>query len=110
MKMKDKLIELIKKYRAESGKLWTPTGGYANWTNRATSLTYDKCADDLEKLVQELEKGIPPCMNEKIITSYPHCRPKPKTIEKNKCSIFIALGCHGFWPSSDAAKSKLSNP
>lgn len=54
--MKDKLIELIKKYRSESKKLWTPTGGYKNWTDRATSLTHDKCADDLEKLVRELEE------------------------------------------------------
>lgn len=42
--MKDKLIELIKEWRAESKKHW----------NIIPSIAYDKCADQLEKLIREV--------------------------------------------------------
>jgi len=52
------LIELIKKYRAESERGWTPEGGYKTKYLQGHSHAYDKCADDLEKLVQQGDKVI----------------------------------------------------
>jgi len=57
--MKEKIIALIKKYRAASEKLWTPTEGYKSWTDRGISLTYDKCATDLEELLRHLSTNPP---------------------------------------------------
>ncbi len=47
---------------------------------------------------------ITPCMDPKIRTDYPFCRPSRGRDNKDRCSIFIAIGCHGFYPSSDDAK------
>ncbi|GAG14938.1 unnamed protein product [marine sediment metagenome] len=52
-----------------------------------------------------MEKWTPPCMDEKKITSYPKCKMKAKNGNDGTCSIFVALGCHGFYPSSEDAKS-----
>jgi len=54
--MKDKIIELIKKYRAESERLWNPTTGYPNNYYRVWSIAYEKCANDLEKLLYDEDK------------------------------------------------------
>jgi hypothetical protein len=48
--MKDKLLNLIKTYRAEAERQWTMNT--ANSCGRAA--TWDKCADDLEELVRHL--------------------------------------------------------
>lgn len=45
--MKEKIIGLIKKYRAESQRLWELNT--ANACGRAA--VYEKCTDDLEQLV-----------------------------------------------------------
>ena len=50
--MKDKLIKLIKEWRAESKKNWIRLT-----TPDTVKLTYAKCADQLEKLVSEKEEG-----------------------------------------------------
>ena len=54
--MKDKIITLIKKYRAESERFWTPTAGYPSDYARAHSVAYDHVADDLEELLKESEE------------------------------------------------------
>jgi hypothetical protein len=51
--MKEKIIELIKDCRAESEKRWHPVHGYKNKRERDDSNAYDRCADALEKLLQE---------------------------------------------------------
>lgn len=53
--MKAKIIDLIKKYRAESKRYWAPTTGYGNGYARGNSVAYDYCADDLEELLKEGE-------------------------------------------------------
>ena len=50
--MKEQIIELIKKYRAESDRLWNPTSGYPSEYDRAHSYAYDHCADDLEEILK----------------------------------------------------------
>jgi len=50
--MKDKIIELIKKYRAESERNWNPTTGYPGGYARGYSVAYGRVADDLEKLLK----------------------------------------------------------
>jgi len=55
--MKDKLIELIKKYRAASEKRWSATHGYKNEFAHGQSNAYDRCADDLEELVRHLSEA-----------------------------------------------------
>ena len=45
--MKDKLIELIKEWRAESKRQY----------DIVPSIAYSKCADQFEKLVSEKEEG-----------------------------------------------------
>lgn len=49
-------------------------------------------------------KWIPPCMDEKRKTEYPYCKMKAKDGNNGTCSIFVALGCHGFYPSSKVAQ------
>ena len=49
--MKDKLIELIKEWRAETKKNWVLLG-----TGDDVNRTYNKCADQLEKLVGEISE------------------------------------------------------
>ena len=51
--MKDKLIELIKEWRAESEKNWIRLT-----TPDTVKLTYAKCADQLENLVAEKPKEV----------------------------------------------------
>ncbi len=51
--MKAKIIELIKKYRAESERLWTPGKGYPSDYCRVRSIAFEQCADDLEELLKE---------------------------------------------------------
>jgi hypothetical protein len=51
--MKDKLIELIKEWRAESENRWTPHAS-PNAVNRREAVIYTICADQLEKLVGEV--------------------------------------------------------
>ena len=46
----------------------------------------------------------PPCLNPKVITSFPRCKATAKDGKKGTCSIFVALGCHGYYRSSNAAK------
>ena len=48
---RQKQIELIKEWRAESEKNWIPLT-----TPDTVKLTYAKCADQLEKLVAEEDK------------------------------------------------------
>ena len=55
--MKEKLINLIKKYRAESEWRWNPERGYINDYIRGAVTIYDKCADDLEGLVRHLSEA-----------------------------------------------------
>ena len=59
--MRDKIIELIKKYRAESEKHWTPEVQYSTRSNKQLSSAYDHFTDDLEKLLQSEKK-----MSEKL--------------------------------------------
>ena len=55
-----------------------------------------------------MKNWIPPCMDSKRITCFPRCMPVPGEDNKNKCSVFIAVGCHGFYPSSDEAQNNKS--
>ena len=50
---RDKQIELIKEWRAECEKRWTPHAT-PNAVNRREAIIYNKCADQLEKLVGEI--------------------------------------------------------
>jgi hypothetical protein len=52
---------------------------------------------------EKVDKYLPPCMDEKRVTEYPWCRPGAGRNNENQCSIFIAIGCHGFYLSSDEA-------
>ncbi len=52
--MKEKIISLIKKYRAASEKRWIPVHGYKTEFAHGQSNAYDRCADDLEKLFRHL--------------------------------------------------------
>ena len=56
MKPEDKIICLIKKYRAESERNWTPAIGYVDGYARGYSIAFGRCADDLEELLNN-EKG-----------------------------------------------------
>ena len=49
---RQKLIELIKEWRAESKKNWVPLT-----TPDTANYIYDKCADQLEKLVGKVSEG-----------------------------------------------------
>ena len=51
--MKNKIIALIKSYRAASDKLWNPETGYPTEFCRARAIVYERCADDLEELLKE---------------------------------------------------------
>ena len=55
--MKEKLINLIKKYRAASEKRWHPVHGYKNQFEHGQSNAYDRLADDLEGLVRHLSEA-----------------------------------------------------
>jgi len=57
--MKDKIIALITKYRAESERLWNPETGYSSGYARGHSVAYDHVADDLEKLLKYSEENKP---------------------------------------------------
>jgi len=54
--MKEKIIALIKKYRAESERLWNPNTGYPDDYCRVQALIFDRCADDLETVVNFYSK------------------------------------------------------
>ena len=54
--MKAKIIELIKKYRAESEDCWTPENGYDSKYSHGLSVAYDDAADDLEELLKAEEE------------------------------------------------------
>lgn len=49
----DEKKELIQQYRAESERRWIPDKGYQNRFVHGESLVYQRCADDLEKLLRE---------------------------------------------------------
>lgn len=51
--MKSKIIDLIKKFRAESERQWSPHNGYPSEYAQAHSVAYDRCADDLEELLKD---------------------------------------------------------
>lgn len=51
--MRDQIIELIKKYRAASECRWTPVHGYKTPFAHGQSNAFDRCVDDLEKLLDE---------------------------------------------------------
>ena len=55
---REKLIKVIKEWRAESEKLWSPSEGYESDFDHGRGFTYDKCADQLEKLVSEKSKEV----------------------------------------------------
>ena len=55
--MKDKIIELIKKYQAESEKRWEPIVGYPNEYSHGYSVACFNCANDLEKLLKSMKGG-----------------------------------------------------
>jgi len=55
--MKDKIIELIKKYQAESERNWTPATGYVDGYARGYSIAFGRCADDLEELLKSDKEG-----------------------------------------------------
>ena len=54
---KDKIIQLIKKYQAESERNWNPTTGYPGGYARGYSVAYGRCAYDLDKLLKSLKGG-----------------------------------------------------
>lgn len=54
--MKDKIIDLIKKFRAESEKHWSPETGYKDGYARGWSVAKGYDADALEKLLKEDEE------------------------------------------------------
>ena len=54
--MKDKIISLIKEYRAESGKNWNPITGYQDELARRHVLDCDEFADKLERLLESEEE------------------------------------------------------
>ncbi|MBU0977087.1 MAG: hypothetical protein KKD18_01595 [Nanoarchaeota archaeon] len=54
--MRDKIIKLIKKYRAESERLWNPVNGYPTVYAHGRSIAYGDCADDLEELLKSDER------------------------------------------------------
>jgi len=52
----DKIIHLIKKYRAESETYWASwDGGYRNEFTYGLSVAYGRVADDLEELLESLK-------------------------------------------------------
>ena len=53
---RQKLIELIKEWRAESNKLWV-FGQNTLPLDRGLASAYIKCADQLEKLVGKVSEG-----------------------------------------------------
>ena len=53
--MKTKIIELIKEFRAESEKRWSPVYGYKNELTHKESLQCDQIADNLEKLLADIK-------------------------------------------------------
>jgi len=57
--MRDKIICLIKKFRAESERMWGPETGYDSGYFRGYSVAYDRCADDLEELLKSMKGGRP---------------------------------------------------
>ena len=54
-KLSAKEIELIKEWRAECENRWTPHAS-PNAMNRREAIIYDRCADQLEKLVGEVSE------------------------------------------------------
>lgn len=54
--MKDKIISLIKEFRAESERNWTPAVGYKDGYARGYSVAYDHATDELEKLLKSEEE------------------------------------------------------
>ena len=54
--MKDKIICLIKKYRAESEKNWNRVDGWQFPFARSHAKDCDRFADELEKLLKSEEK------------------------------------------------------
>jgi len=50
------------------------------------------------------EKWQPPCMNPDVKTVYPQCKMTARNGKDGTCSILVAIGCHGFYPTSNAAK------
>jgi len=54
--MKDKIIELIKQYRALSESLWSVKGGYTSDYAHGQASMADDVADDLEELIESDEK------------------------------------------------------
>ena len=55
--MKDKIIELIKKYQAESEKRWQPIVGFPNEYSHGYSVACFRCANDLEELLKSDQEG-----------------------------------------------------
>jgi len=55
--MKAKIIDLIKKYRAESERDWSPNDGYRYPYAQQHAEDCDHFADDLEGLLKEEEKA-----------------------------------------------------
>jgi len=51
----DKIIHLIKKYRAESETYWSAGEGYRNEFTRGLSVAYGRCATTLEELLKSMK-------------------------------------------------------
>ena len=55
--MKDKIIELIKIYRAENESYWNQVTGYMDGFSKGYSIAYVHVTDDLEKLLKSMKGG-----------------------------------------------------
>ncbi len=54
--MKDKIIEVIKEFRAVPERHWDQQDGYKTKYLHGISTAYTQCADRLEELLQEMDE------------------------------------------------------